>query len=310
VKACVIGGGGFIGRRLVRRLHANGCEVVALDVKPTSFDDLGSGVRMQRLDVTSYEDVLAAMMDHRPDVLINLSYSIPLDRPRIEAMPRPGFRLDILGMDNCFEAARLAGVGHVVYASSIAVNGLQTNYGLRPILETDPVSPGNQYSTHKVFNEFQAKEYREKHGMCITGIRAAHVTGTDKMLGSVDHVLCVVKPARGEKLMLDYRDWMRSLIYVEDIAEVFCQIALSKKPRHPIYNSGGYTMALGQIVDVVRTFIPDADVSFQNETGGAEKSFAYIFNNDKLTNEFDIAFAPYEQRVQEMIEHVRREASA
>jgi nucleoside-diphosphate-sugar epimerase len=37
-------------------------------------------------------------------------------------------KLNILGMDNCFEVARLLGVKHTMYASSLAVNGKQANY--------------------------------------------------------------------------------------------------------------------------------------------------------------------------------------
>jgi hypothetical protein len=36
-----------------------------------------------------------------------------------------------LGMDNCFEAARLLGAT-TMYASSLAVNGKRANYGNRP----------------------------------------------------------------------------------------------------------------------------------------------------------------------------------
>ena len=45
-----------------------------------------------------------------------------------------------------------------------------------------------QYAMHKIFNEWQAQDYREKHGMEITAIRPANVTGPDKIVGSVDHV--------------------------------------------------------------------------------------------------------------------------
>ena len=32
-----------------------------------------------------------------------------------------------------------------------------------------------QYSSHKAFNEFQAKDYIDKHGMTITAVRPANV---------------------------------------------------------------------------------------------------------------------------------------
>ena len=152
----------------------------------------------------------------------------------------------------------------------------------------------------------QAKEYREKHGMCITGVRAAHVAGIDKIIGTVDHVQCIVNPALGKASRLDYRDRMRCVIHTDDMAEVFVQLAIAKKPEHDIYNSGGESLSLGQIAQMVKKFIPEADISFENETGGAALSGGYLYDNDRLVQEFGISYLPYEQRVAQMIERVQR----
>ena len=187
---CVIGGAGFLGRWIVRVLAKEGHEVVGLDIGAAPREDFGKGVRWARMDVTNFEEVVATFSASKPDVVFNLSFMR-------ENVPRIAMKLNVLGMDNCLEAARLCNVKRVIYASSIAVNGRQTNYGDRPILETDPPAPRKQYDTHKVFNEWQAHEYRQKHGMTITCIRVTNVGGVDKVLGSVDHVECIVKPALG-----------------------------------------------------------------------------------------------------------------
>src|SRR5260370_16164763 len=101
-------------------------------------------------------------------------------------------------MDNCFEAARLAGCNRVVYASSVAVSGEQKFYG-ESVVNEDAFKHGHlQYAMHKIFNEWQAQDYREKHGMEITTIPPAQVTRPGKMVGSVDHVLFITKPAPGK----------------------------------------------------------------------------------------------------------------
>jgi nucleoside-diphosphate-sugar epimerase len=303
----VIGGAGFIGRRVVRLLAAQGHEVICLDINAAPlFEDLGTQVRMARMDLTQFEDVVAAMATHKPQAVINLSYMLG------DYLPRPAMKLNILGMDNCFEAARLCDVAHVVFASSIAVNGGQRHYGNKRIEETDPTVAAKQYAVHKVFNEWQAKEYREKHGMCITAVRAGNVSGVDKVLGSVDHVRCIVKPAMGEKVSFAHRDRMRCVIYADDMAEVFSRIALKDKPEHPIYNTGGETLSLGQIADMVKKVIPEAEIAFEKETGGENEqgAAAYLFSNDRLVREFGIRYAPFEQRVAQMIDIVRGGATS
>ena len=298
----VFGGAGFVGRRVVRRFAALGHAVFSLDIAGgDAFGDLGAQVRSLHVDLTDFEAVVAAMATHRPERVVNLAYMR-------DNLPRPAMKLNVLGMDNCFEAARLCDVGHVVYGSSIAVYGSQHPYGMRPIEETDPVHPSTQYAVHKVFNDWQATEYREKHGMCITGVRAANVGGVDKVLGSVDHVQCVTWPAAGRQVRLAYRDRMRCLIYVDDIAEVFVRIALKARPDFTTYNSGGESLSFGDLADMVTKVIPEADIAFEHETGGLTEPTAgpYLFSTQRLEREFGIRHPPYVQRVVEMIDIARR----
>src|SRR5271163_4350179 len=155
----IIGGTGFIGRRLIPLLAQQGEESVVMDINPqtANFSELAK-VRVLRGDVSQFDDVMAAMTAVKPDRVINLAYYIGSDLP-----PRVAFKLNVLGMDNCFEAARVAGVNRVVYASSVAVSAEQKNFGERMVDETDFRYGHVQYAMHKIFNEWQARDYREKH---------------------------------------------------------------------------------------------------------------------------------------------------
>lgn len=300
----VLGGTGFIGRRLIPLLVSRGEEIVTMDINPgtASYEGLGKAVRVIRGDVTHFDEVMAATVAAKPSRVVNLAYYLGSEHP-----PHAALKLNVVGMDNCFEAARLAGVNRVVYASSLAVSGEQKHYGERMVSEDDFRHGHVQYAMHKIFNEWQAQDYREKFGIEITAIRPANVTGPDKIVGSVDHVKCITFPARGERISFPYKDAMRCPIHVDDIAEVFARVLLTDKPKHWIYNTGGTAISLGELAEMVREFIPDARIEFEHETGGRESSGNYLIDNTRLVQEFGVQYLPYRQRVLQIINEVRKE---
>jgi len=300
----VLGATGFIGPRLIRRLIARGQSVVGMDLNPHAlpFDGAPVGCPVVRGDITQFEDVMRLMLEVKPERVINLAYGLGAG----EGNPHQVMRLDILGMDNCFEACRLAGgVKRVVYASSIAVSGQQSNFGERLATEDDPVHGTTQYAMHKIFNEFQAKKYIKNYGMSIVGVRPANVTGPDKVRGSVDHVQIMTDAARGRPVHLPKKGLMRLLVHVEDMAEIFARVLLAEAPRHSLYNSGGIPVSLGELADIVRGFLPEAKITFAEE-GGREDSGNYLVDWSRLAKEFGIEYPGLHTRVLEVINDVRR----
>jgi nucleoside-diphosphate-sugar epimerase len=133
------------------------------------------------------------------------------------------------------------------------------------------------------------------------------VTGPDKLRGSVDHVNCITRPARGEAITFPFKDAMRIPVHVDDIAEVFVRVLMADKPAHGIYNSGGQTISLGALADMVRGFLPDAKISFEKETGGKAISGNYLIDNSRLVQEFGVQYRPFRDRVLQIINAVRTE---
>src|SRR2546427_12035478 len=98
----VIGGTGFIGPRLIRRLIERGQSVVCMDVNLTPaspYASMPSQATVIRGDVTRFEDVMRAVLEVKPERMINLAYGLGAG----EGNPHQVMLLDVLGMDNCFE---------------------------------------------------------------------------------------------------------------------------------------------------------------------------------------------------------------
>jgi nucleoside-diphosphate-sugar epimerase len=298
----VLGGTGFIGKRAVPRLVQRGEKVVVMDINPgaADFSEFGDQVEVMRGDIMQFQDVVTAIMHAKPDRIMNLAYLLGSG----DDTPHFTMKLNILGMDNCFEAARISGVNRVTYASSIAVSGQQSNFGDRVINEDDAMHGTSQYAMHKRFNEFQAQQFNSVYGMSITGIRPANVTGPDKVRGSTDHVQCVTLPAAGQPVSFPKAGLMRLPVHVDDVAEAFVRVTMVDKSAYPIYNSGGYPISLGDLAAIVKKYLPDAQITFASQDG-KEDSGNYLADNSRLLGEFELEYPPIEQRILQIINEVR-----
>jgi nucleoside-diphosphate-sugar epimerase len=303
MKVLVLGGAGFIGPRVMQRLVERGHDVFCMDINPNapSLADLKDRIQVSRGDITLMDDVVRVMTEAKPDRVLNLAYLLGAG----DNDPHFAVRLNILGMDNCFEAARLYGIKRVIYASSLAAFGQQRHFGDRPVVEDDLLMGRGVYAVSKIYNEHQAEWYNRAYGMAITGVRPANVTGPDKVRGSMDHVQCITQPARGLPAHFPFRDAMRLPIHVDDIAEVFVRVTLAGSTQYPIYNSGGETISLGELAGLVTRYLPDAEITFEKEEGGRATSGLYMMDNTRLLQEFEVQYAPFPQRVLEIINAVR-----
>ena len=304
MRVAVLGGSGFIGPRVMRGLVEHGHDVHCMDIAPDApaLDPLRDRIQITRGDITLMDDVVEALTLSKPDRVLNLAYALGAS----ERDPHPQVRLNILGMDNCFEAARMLDIRRVVYASSLAVYGPQRLHGDRAVTEADLRLGTGIYAVSKTFNEHQADWYNRAFDMAITGVRPANITGPDKVRGSMNHVQCQVLPARNEPVSFPYRDTMTLPLHVEDIAEVFLRVTLAEATHYSIYNSGGNATSMGELAATVRQFLPDAEITFDADEGGHEGSGLYLMDNSRLVEEFEIQYAPFPQRVMETINEVRR----
>ena len=304
MRVAVLGGSGFIGPRVMRRLVEHGHEVHCMDIAPDapSLEPLRDRIQIMRGDITLMDDVVEALTLSKPDRVLNLAYVLGAG----ESDPHPQVRLNILGMDNCFEAARILGIRRVVYASSLAVYGPQRLHGEHAVTEEEPRLGTGIYAVSKIFNEHQADWYNRAFDMAITGVRPANITGPDKVRGSMNHVQCQVLPARNEPVHFPYRDTMTLPLHVDDIAEVFLRVTLAEETHHSIYNSGGESMSLGELATTVHEFLPEAEITFDEDEGGRESSGLFLMDNSRLVEEFEIEYAPFHQRVLQTLNEVRR----
>ena len=298
----VTGGNGLIGRRIVRELAERGEDVVSFDLAPpaTPLD----GVAYYRGDITQLPQILEACNTHAVNRIIHMAALLP---PDTEDRPHFGMQVNIGGTNNIFEAARWCGIERVVYASSIAVYGVQDTFGERPVNEDDLPVPANVYGMTKAANDFAAARYRDLYGLDLRGIRICTVFGHGRVTGMTGMIggLMVSLPAIGEPIDLPFhRDELSPMIHAEDAAQIFVRAALAERLNHPVYISGGHLCSVGDMADIVRGIVPDARIT----TGERRVPHIYLVDNSRMLADIGYEIAPLDARIRDHINDARREA--
>jgi len=301
----VTGGTGFIGARIVRKLVERGEEVVCFDLAPprANLQPYLDRIQMYRGDITQVPHLLEAVNNHRVHKIIHMAALLP---PDTEDRPHFGMLVNIQGTNNVFEVARWTGVQRVVYASSIAAYGVQETFGNRPVNEDDQAAPVNVYGMTKAANDFAAGKYIQQYGLDLRGVRICTVFGHGRVTGMTGMIggLLMSLPAVGKPISLPFhKDEPSPMIHAEDAAEIFVRAALSDRLNHRIYISGGHLATIGDMADLVRGFIPQAQIT----TGDRAVPHIYLVDNSRMLADIGYELAPLRVRVLEHINEARQE---
>ena len=311
----VIGGNGFIGRNLVVRLlrDAEVSSVVSMDVTPptemfmTSIRKYADKFHFVRGDVSQLEDILTAIQSFSVQKVVNLAYMMVFET---EHMPRAAAKVNVLGMCNVFEAARLLGVSQVIYNSSNTVYGPQSEYGDREVTEEDVLHPRSTYGITKQLNEIMAARYSEQYGTSIIGLRICNISGHGREARGVVakwFSSLVSLPAIGKPVSFEVAGAStHALVYVGDVVNFIRTLLHAPSPRYAVYNVAGSPTSLAQIAEQVRKYIPDAQIEFGREPG--ELPSAVKISCARAKEEFGFSPMPLEDVVLSHINDARIEA--
>lgn len=239
----VTGAAGFIGYHLSERLLGAGDEVVGLDNLNDYYDPKLKEARLERLkkqkafrflraDLGDRTGVEKIWKEIQPEVVIHLAAQAGVRYSLTH--PHAYARSNLEGMLDVLEACRAEKTGHLIFASSSSVYGLNQSM---PFSERDNVDhPVSLYAATKKSNELMAHCYAHLYGIPCTGLRFFTVYGP---WGRPD--MAYYKFTRnileGREIEL-YGDgkMQRDFTYVDDIVEGVVRLT-----RHPAQSNPNWS---------------------------------------------------------------------
>lgn len=222
----VTGAAGFIGFHVATRLLERGDAVHGLDNLNDYYDPTLKDARLGRLhrfdqftfektDIADADAIKALFAKGKITGVVHLAAQAGVRYSLVD--PQAYVDSNITGFLNILEACRHYGVGHLVFASTSSVYGLNTK---QPFSEHQSVEhPVSFYAATKKANELMAHTYAHLFGVRTTGLRFFTVYGPwgrpDMALFKFTKGILAEEPIpvfnRGEMI--------RDFTYIDDIAE-------------------------------------------------------------------------------------------
>ena len=181
-KVLITGMSGFLGGLLRNHLESlGGYELSALNRSPIE------GIETHQADIADLEAIRPAF--EGKDVVVHLASS-PSGRRGRPVEWESMLNVNVIGTRNVYEAARLAGVKRVVFASSgfaiigfekvppysTIVSGELESLPLdTPMITHEQVWPGSLYGATKIWGEAVGRHYADEYGLSVLCVRIGAV---------------------------------------------------------------------------------------------------------------------------------------
>jgi len=234
----VTGCAGFIGFHVARRLLADGETVHGLDSVNDYYDPALKEQRLallrefpcftfHRVELADQAAVANVFSTHRPDLVVHLAAQAGVRYSLTN--PRAYTDSNITGFLHILEGCRHHGVGHLVYASSSSVYGLNSTMPFSVHHNVD--HPVSLYAATKKANELMAHSYSHLFNLPTTGLRFFTVYGP---WGRPDMALFLFTKAilTGQPIdVFNEGKMKRDFTYIDDIVEGVVRVL--RRPAAP-----------------------------------------------------------------------------
>lgn len=303
----ITGGSGCVGSYVIRDLLDRGDEVINYDYSGNQHilrqvvpeETLDSLVTIQG-DVTDWPNLCRTIAENKIDKIIHLA---ALQIPASNANPFVAERVNIGGLMNVLEAARVVGVKKVIWSSSIAVFGGPEEYGNQPVPNDAHHRPQSVYGACKSFGEYLLHYYSDVYGLDLVGLRYTAIYGVGREIGRTSFTTEMIRRvAQLEAYEVPFGDDDIDWQYVEDVSSVTVRALDAERTKTRIFNTRGDVRSVVEGVKYLQKLEPLARLTL----GSGKFGIAWDYDTAPLKDE--LGFEPQftmEQGIQKTFSRYR-----
>ncbi|MDA3868686.1 MAG: UDP-glucose 4-epimerase GalE [Gammaproteobacteria bacterium] len=266
MKILVVGGAGYIGSHMVKKLALTGHEVVTLDNLSRGYEDAVKYGEFVHGNLGDKNLLNTLFSKHRFDAVMHFAAFIEVG----ESVTEPGmyYHNNVCNTQVLLDAMVSHDIEHFVFSSTAAIFG-EPQY--TPIDEAHPKNPINPYGRSKLMVEQMLEDYDRAYGLKSTCLRYFNAAGADPEgeLGErhnpESHLIPLILQAasgRREAISIFGRDYptddgtcVRDYVHINDLCDAH-SLALEKMQKSgdsARYNLGnGKGFSVQQVIDAVK----------------------------------------------------------
>ena len=250
MKILVVGGAGYIGSHMLKRLQDTNHSVEVLDNLSTGFETNTLDFPLHRCDLAD-KDHVHSILQEGYDLVMHFASYINVGESYID--PQKYYENNVVNTMNLLNCMVDLKIFNFIFSSTAAVYGEPASV---PISEDQNINPVNPYGQTKAIIENVLKDYDKAYGLKSTSLRyfnacGAHLDGTiGERHNPETHLIPLVLQAasgRKDKIKVFGNDYptkdgtcVRDYIHVMDLAEahLLALEELYKNQTSEAYNIG------------------------------------------------------------------------
>lgn len=252
----IIGGAGFIGSNLAKKLFCQGYQIIIYDNfssgQLTNLSTVKNNIKITKGDILDYRKLNHCILKYQPDIIFHLAAIHYI--PDCDKNPKKTHKVNVDGTHNILKIiSTLKDKPFFIFVSSAAVY----KNSAKSLRETSKTQPICIYGKTKLLGEKIIKQFCLKKEILFVIIRLFNVYGpNDRTPHVIPKIISQLK-RKSEVITLGNLQPKRDFIYVDDVSDALSNL-LAHKPKNIIYNLGtGKEYSIKNIVEKASKLLED-----------------------------------------------------